>query len=79
MDFPADWVINPMEDYTTASLDYQGETTVELLAQLRNTGHILDGFHFTLDGSSPLEAVIDLFSIIPADYRGWKLAQQFWA
>jgi hypothetical protein len=53
---------------------------VELLAQLRSTGRRLDGFRFTLDGASPLEAVIDVYSIIPADYyKGWKLSQQFWA
>ncbi len=71
MDFPTDWVIDNIEDYTAAGPSYQGEVTVELLAQLRNTGHILDGFRFTLDGASPLEAVIDVHSIIPADlYRG---------
>jgi hypothetical protein len=80
MDFPTDWVIDNMEDYTAASPNYQGEVTVELLAQLRNTGRILDGFRFALDGASPLEAVIDVHSIIPADYyKGWKLTQQFWA
>ncbi len=37
-------------------------------------------FRFTLDSASPLEAVIDVHSIIPADlYKGWKLVQQFWA
>ncbi len=80
MDFPADWVTDSMEDYTTAGPNYQGEATVELLAQLRNTRRILDDFRFTLDGSSPLEAVVDVYSIIPADhYKGWKLSQQFWA
>jgi hypothetical protein len=80
MDFPTDWVIDNIEDYTTAGSSYQGEVTVELLAQLRNTGRILDGFRFTLDGASSLEAVIDVHSIILADlYRGWKLVQQFWA
>jgi hypothetical protein len=80
MDFPMDWVINNAEDYTTAGPGYQGEVTVELLAQLRNTGRILDGFRFTLDGASPLEVIIDVRNIIPADhYSGWKLVQQFWA
>jgi hypothetical protein len=80
MDFPTDWVIDPMEDYTTSGPNYQGEATVELLAQLRNTGRILDGFRFALDGASPLEAVVDVFSIITANYyKGWKLTQQFWA
>jgi hypothetical protein len=69
-----------MEDYNTAGSGYQGDVTVELLAQLRNNGWILDGFLFTLDGASPLEAIIDVHSIIPADlYKGWKLVQQFWA
>jgi hypothetical protein len=80
MDFPADWVIDNMEDYNAAGSSYQGDITVELLAQLRNNGRILDGFRFTLDGASPLEAVIDVHSIIPADlYKSWKLVQQFWA
>jgi hypothetical protein len=80
MDFPADWVINNMEEYNTAGSGYQGDVTVELLAQLRKNGRILDGFRFTLDGASPLEAIIDVHSIIPADlYKGWKLVQQFWA
>ncbi len=40
----------------------------------------MDGFRFALDGASPLEAIIDVHSIIPADlYKGWKLTQQFWA
>jgi hypothetical protein len=67
MDFPADWVIDNMEDYNAAGSSYQGDVTVE-------NGRILDGFRFTLDGASPLEAVIDVHSIIPADlYKGWKL------
>jgi hypothetical protein len=37
MDFPADWVILPMEGFNTAMPIYQGELIVELLAQLRNT------------------------------------------
>jgi hypothetical protein len=36
MDFPAYWVVHPMEEYTTAGPNYQGEFTVELLAQLRS-------------------------------------------
>jgi hypothetical protein len=73
MDFPADWVVRPMEEYTTAGPNYQGEFTVDLLAQLRSTGRILDGFPFALDSSAPLEAVVVLDNILPADYyRDWK-------
>jgi hypothetical protein len=63
-----------MEEYTTAGPSYQGKFIVELLAQLRCMGRILDGFRFALDGSTPLEAVVDLDSVLPAEYyRGWKL------
>jgi hypothetical protein len=42
-----------MENYNTAMHIYQGEFTVKLLAQLRNTGRILDDFKFVLDRSAP--------------------------
>jgi hypothetical protein len=58
-----------MEDFNTASLTLQGEFGIELLAQLRNTGRILDNFHFALDGASPLD--VDLVDIIPvAPFEG---------
>ncbi len=56
-----------------------GDFTIELLAQLRSTGRILDNFRFALDGALPLDATVDLASIIPVEaYQGWKLNQQFW-
>ncbi len=62
-----------MEEFNTATPDYQGDFTVELLTQLRSTGRILYNFRFALD------ATVDLASIIPVEaYQGWKLNQQFW-
>jgi hypothetical protein len=79
MDFPPEWVVLQMEEYNTATPDYQGDFTVELLAQLRSTGRILDNFRFALDGTLHLDATVDLASIIPVEvYQGWKLTQQFW-
>ncbi len=79
MDFPAEWVVLQMEEYNTATQDYQGDFTVELLTQLRSTGRILDNFRFALDGALHLDATVDLVSIIPVEaYQGWKLTQQFW-
>jgi hypothetical protein len=76
MDFPPEWIVLQMEDYNTATPDYQGDFTVELLAQLRSTGRILDNFRFALDSALPLDATLDLASIIPVEaYQGWKLTQ----
>jgi hypothetical protein len=79
MDFPPDWVILPMEGFSTTMLIYQGELMMELLAQLRNTGQVLDSFKFVLDGPAPLDAMVDLACVLPVEaYQGWKLSQQFW-
>lgn len=79
MEFPADWVVLPMEEFATSAPNFQGDLTLELLAQLRGTGRILDNFRFSLDGSAALDVSVDLDWVIPADYfKGWKLSQQFW-
>jgi hypothetical protein len=79
MDFPPEWVVLQMEEFNTATPDYQGDFTIELLAQLRSMGRILDNFRFALDGTLPLDATVDLASIILVEaYQGWKLNQQFW-
>ncbi len=79
MEFPPDWNVAEATDFDLALPSYQGETTVELLAQLRNTGRILDGFRFAFDGTVPLEINVDMFQLLPVDScRGLRLAQQFW-
>jgi hypothetical protein len=79
MKFPPDWNVAEAADFDLALPSYQGEITVELLAQLRNTGRILDGFRFAFDGTVPLEINVDMFQLLPVDScRGLRLAQQFW-
>jgi hypothetical protein len=56
MEFPATWVVLNITDFDTAMPAVHGEFVVELLAQLCNTGRILDGFKFALDGTKALEA-----------------------
>ncbi len=52
---------------------------MELLAQLRNTGRILDGFRFSLDGSKALEAYVDFDKTLPVDeLRGMQAYIQSW-
>ena len=79
MEFPPTWVVQEADDFHTASPAVQGEYTVELFAQLRSTGRILDGFRLALDGSKPLEINVDMAKIIPVGpFQGWQYAQQFW-
>jgi hypothetical protein len=69
-----------MDDFATAAPLTRGEFSVELFAQLRNTGRILDNFRLGLDGATPLEVSVDLAAVIPAAaFAGWRLTQQFWA
>jgi hypothetical protein len=52
MDFPSEnCVFNDWEDFDTASANVVGDYTLEVFAQLRNTGRILDNFRCVLGGS----------------------------
>jgi hypothetical protein len=79
MEFPATWVVLEITDYDTAMPAVPGEFVVELLAQLRNTGRILDGFRFALDGTKALEAYVNLDKILPVNkLKGLQALMQCW-
>jgi hypothetical protein len=79
MEFPTNWVVFGLPDYDTEVPAVTGDFTVELFAQLRNTGRILDGFRFALDGSKTLEAYVDLDRILPApELKGLQAFFQCW-
>jgi hypothetical protein len=79
MEFPTNWVVFSLPDYDSATPSVTGDFTVELLAQLRNTGRILDGFRFALDGAKALEAYVDLDKILPApELKGLQAYFQCW-
>jgi hypothetical protein len=79
MEFPATWVVLNITDYDTAMPAVPGEFVVELLAQLRNTGRVLDGFRFALDGSRALEATVNLDQILPSEeLKGLQALFQCW-
>ncbi len=44
MDFPHDWVVLAAEEFETAAPRVNGDVTMEVLAQLRPSGRILDNF-----------------------------------
>jgi hypothetical protein len=53
---------------------------MELLAQLRPSGRILDHFRIALDGSAAIRQELDLGQLIPSSvFKGHKLAFQYWS
>jgi hypothetical protein len=79
MEFPSNWVVYSLPDYDSAAPSVAGDFTVELFAQLRNTGRILDGFRFALDGTKALEAYIGLDKILPVpELKGLQAYFQCW-
>ncbi len=81
MEFPPSWVVSPLDKYETAlpTVSSSSEAyTMELLAQLRSTGRILDGFKVALNEAAPLSRELDLGSIIPTRcFKNWKLNFQY--
>jgi hypothetical protein len=71
-----------MEDFETHLPCVQSSSTdfaMELLAQLRPSGRILDHFQVTLDGSAAISQEPDLGQLIPSSvFKGYKLAFQYW-
>ena len=79
MEFPPSWTVQDADSYLSAVPTGSGDYYVEVFAQLRSTGRILDGFRLAVDGSKPLEICIDLQKVIPGNfYSGWQYTQQLW-
>jgi hypothetical protein len=55
MDFPHDWTVLAAEELETATPRVTGDVTIEVMAQLRPSGRILDNFRVALAGSKALE------------------------
>ena len=79
MDFPPIWIVLPAEEYETATPRITGEVTMELCAQLRPSGRILDHFRVALGGSRILEFEADLGQLIPVhQFKNWRVKGQMW-
>ncbi len=76
MDFPSeDWVY--LDEFDTAPTNMRGDNTLELYAQLRPTGRMLDHFRCVLWGSKHLEINASLMDMIPNEcFRGWLYRTQ---
>ena len=79
MEFPPEWNILPAEDFEIAVPRDPGEIGVDLMAQIRNNGRILDHFRLVLGGSKLLEAAVPLKNILPTvEAPDWTLKVTCW-
>jgi hypothetical protein len=68
INFPSEgWFCNDQDDFNTARTTVKGEYTMEICAQLRLTGLILDHFREVLGGFRHLEINTSLVNMIPND------------
>jgi hypothetical protein len=82
MDFPPDWLVEDADDFDTAVASLASSDNplaVELLAQLRPTGRVLDNYRFSLNGSRILDAELDMGQLLPVEaLSGFRLKYQYW-
>jgi hypothetical protein len=82
MDFPPDWLVEPLDDFdvAVATLANSGDTlAIQLLAQLRPTGRILDNFRLVINSPEILEVELNLQHLLPVEaLRGHKESFQYW-
>ena len=79
MEFPPTWDIRTANLFETTTGPDNSEVTMQLLAQLRGTGRILDNFRVVLGGTQILDVNVDLGQLIPSDtFKSHRLKFQFW-
>ena len=83
MEFPpSEWFLFPATAFETAPVRSPGEYTMELLAQIRPNGRIMDHWRIAIGGSNILEVSVDLGVVIPAASAAklpkWRLLLQQW-
>ncbi len=62
MEFPPDWNVEPYEDFNLAVATLANSddaVAIELLAQLRPKGRILDNFRFAVNSQEILDVELD--------------------
>ena len=67
MEFPTeDWDIFEASEFETAAARMTSELCIEIMAQVRPNGRIMDHWRVATGRTSILEATVDLAAIIPA-------------
>jgi len=81
MEFPpTDWAVFEAADFEVAQPRNPGDLGVELLAQVRPNGRVVDHWRLTMGGAKILEVTMPLSSIVPkaAEMPAVKLRFQKW-
>ncbi len=81
MEFPpTSWEALEDDDFSTAAPRGSGQATMELLAQVRPNGRIVDHFRVSLGGNALLTACFPLHKIIPWEGLSiYSIKFEFWA
>jgi hypothetical protein len=78
MDFPpSTWKVIGAQEFGTAVATDPGDLVVELHAQLRDTGRILDNYRVTFGGSKIVEMTVGLSSVLGVNTQ-WRFKYAFW-
>ncbi len=82
MEFPPDWLVEPLDDFdlAVATLANSGDAiAIQLLAQLRPAGRILDNFRLAINSSEILDVELNLHHLLPVEVlKGYRLNFQYW-
>jgi len=77
MEFPADWIVLANDSFNLA-VPMEGLLTIELLAELRPSGRVLDAFGVSVGGTKLLSVETSLFDLIPLNtFKGWIIKADF--
>jgi len=80
MEYPPDsWRIFDAAEFSTATVNSPEDLGVELMAQARPNGRILDHFFFAVGGAKILEVEISMASLFNNNrYKDWSFCYQSW-
>jgi hypothetical protein len=79
MEFPGRWDMFPMEEYPTAIARSPGKAGMEIMAQARANGRLVDHFKVTVNGSEVLHIdfpISMLFTV--TDLPNWRAQWDIW-
>jgi hypothetical protein len=79
MEFPGRWDVFPMEEYPTATARSPGKAGIEVMAQARANGRLVDHFKVTVNGSEVLTVNFPLSALFTvADLPDWRIQWDIW-
>ena len=71
--------IQPANQFLHAPTTIVGSLNVDLKAQLRSSGRIIDASRVVLGGAEIIQVDFHLYSVIPnAIFAGWRIRYQLW-